>query len=244
MLFRSATALPDHNAPPTHETQCPDSKQAAETHAQDNMSDPFAALENALATASEPAIDQNHVKGKEPAHVQAPDAEAPETSPNKSSPTRRNVSFSKAPTPPLSPSKILKALEPSPPRKTASRTQSEGNLDSYHDAHFNPITFNRKMSLSDAKYQDGRFSAHHSTAQAGQKESTLSPSLGTNPTPSKSLREFPLLSKLRLAAGIASANRIPEIASLARAASDDSDSYSETSDASDDESGDEEKHVC
>ncbi|USP79551.1 Mediator of RNA polymerase II transcription subunit 13 [Curvularia clavata] len=236
-----APALPDHNAPPTHATQRPDPKPAAETHAQDDMSDPFAALENALATASEPTVDQDHVKGKEPAHVEAPDVEAPEASANKSSPMRRNVSFSRAPTPPLSPSKILKALEPSPPRKTASRTRSEGNLDSYHDAHFNPITFNRKMSLSDAKYQDGRFSAHHSTAQVGQKDSA--PSLGINPTPSKSLREFPLLSKLRLAAGIASANRIPEIASLARAASDDSDSYSEASDASDDESEDEEVEV-
>jgi mediator of RNA polymerase II transcription subunit 13 len=233
-----APALPDGNAPSTHAAQGSDSKAVTEPQTQGDMSDPFAALENALATASEPAMDQDHVKGKEPAHMPAPKFEISEDSGNnKPSPTHRKVSFSKAHTPPLSPSKILKVLEPSPPRKTASHTRSETESDSHPDACFTPIAFSRKMSLSDAKYQGGRFSAHRPTSQAGQNEP--SPAV----TQSKGLREFPLLSKLRFAAGIASANRIPEIASLARAASDDSDSSSEVSDASDNSSGDEEVDV-
>ncbi|XP_014555799.1 hypothetical protein COCVIDRAFT_101434 [Bipolaris victoriae FI3] len=239
-----APALPNDNVPPTHATQDTHPKATTEPQAQDDMSDPFAALENALATASEPTMSQDHAKGKEPAHMPAPKIEISDNSgDNKSSPVRRNVSFSRAPTPPLSPSKILKALEPSPPRKSASRTRSERGSESHPDAHFTPVVFNRKMSLSDAKYQGGRFSAHRPTTPTGQVQLSPSPAKNTATTQPKSLKEFPLLSKLRLAAGIASANRIPEIASLARAVSDDSDSSSEASDASGNDSEDEEVEV-
>ncbi|KAJ5028790.1 mediator complex subunit 13 C-terminal-domain-containing protein [Bipolaris maydis] len=206
-----APALPNDNAPPTHATQDLHPKAATEPQAQDDMSDPFAALENALDLA----------KGKEPAHMPAPKIEISDNAGDNQS----------APTPPLSPSKILKALEPSPPRKSASRTRSERGSESHPDAHFTPV------------YQGGRFSAHRPTTPTGQVQLSPSPARNTAATQPKSLREFPLLSKLRLAAGIASANRIPEIASLARAASDDSDSSSEASDASGNDSGDEEVEV-
>ncbi|KAJ5042556.1 mediator complex subunit 13 N-terminal-domain-containing protein [Bipolaris maydis] len=224
-----APALPNDNAPPTHATQDLHPKAATEPQAQDDMSDPFAALENALGTASEPAMSQDLAKGKEPAHMPAPKIEISDNAgDNQSSPVRRKVSFSRAPTPPLSPSKILKALEPSPPRKSASRTRSERGSESHPDAHFTPVVFNLHIA---PRLRLVKFS------------SVPSPARNTAATQPKSLREFPLLSKLRLAAGIASANRIPEIASLARAASDDSDSSSEASDASGNDSGDEEVEV-
>ncbi|KAL6172412.1 mediator of RNA polymerase II transcription subunit 13 [Exserohilum turcicum] len=236
-----APALPEQNAPPVDVIQDHASGAVTESHPQDEMSDPFAALENALATASEPPMAHDDVKGKDRADMRAPKIEDTGFSDSKKlSPTRRNVSFSKAPTPPLSPSKILKALEPSPTKRSASRTRAEGAVDGYRDAQFDPVAFNRKMSLSDAKYQGGRFSAHRPRTGDRQREPSPTPTLGTIACQPKFSRDFPLLSKLRLAAGIASANRIPEIASLARAASVDSDSSSETSDVFDEDSGDEE----
>ncbi|RAR12336.1 mediator subunit med13 [Stemphylium lycopersici] len=235
-----APALPDNSAPSADPTHIRDSEAAAEPQTQEDMSDPFAALENALATASEPAMEDSNVKGKEPEERKAPDVKGPVIPEDKkSSPADRKVLFSKEPTPPLSPGAIFKALEPSPPKKTGSRVRSESVNDSQHDTHFDPVTFNRKMSLSDAKYQGGRFSAHRPKDLVVKDEPSPTSCLGTAAAQPKSLREFPLLSKLRFAAGIASANRIPEIASLARAVSEDSDSSSETSDESDQNSGDE-----
>jgi len=237
-----APALPDHNIAPIDASHS-EPQHVAEPQAQDDVSDPFAALENALATASEPVVDEEiGVKGKQPATTQASSVDVPETSETKAvvSSTHVKVSFSKEPTPPLSPSAVFKALQPSPPNKPASRTQQDRPASSQRNTQFDPVTFSRKMSMSDAKYQDGRFSAHGYTEPTNQKKTTPSPGPGTAPIHVKSLRDFPLLTKLRFAVGVASANKIPEIACLARAASEDSESSSDTSDVSDEDFEEEE----
>ena len=237
-----APALPDHNASPIDASHS-ELQHVAEPQAQDDVSDPFAALENALATASEPVADEEtDVKGKQPATTQASSVDVPETLEKKAvvSSTHVKVSFSKEPTPPLSPSAVFKALQPSPPNKPVSRIQKDRPASSQRNTRFDPVTFSRKMSMSDAKYQDGRFSAHGYTESTNQKKTSPSPGPGTVPGQVKSLRDFPLLTKLRFAVGVASANKIPEIACLARAASEDSESSSDTSDVSDEDSEEEE----
>ncbi|CAA9966100.1 Med13-C multi-domain protein [Pyrenophora teres f. maculata] len=236
-----APGLPDHNT--AHMEASHESQHISEPQAQDDMSDPFAALENALATASEPVVsEETDVKGKEPATTQASSFDAPETSEKKAvvPSTLGKVTFSKEPTPPLSPSAVFKALQPSPPNKSGSRTQQWRPSSSQRNTQFDPVAFSRKMSMSDAKYQGGRFSMHGHTEPA-IKKTTPSPGPGTTPVQAKSLRDFPLLTKLRLAVGMASANKIPEMTCLARAASEGLESSSDTSDASDEDSEQEEE---
>ncbi|KAL7775653.1 hypothetical protein CFE70_009497 [Pyrenophora teres f. teres 0-1] len=236
-----APGLPDHNT--AHMEASHESQHISEPQAQDDMSDPFAALENALATASEPVVsEETDVKGKEPATTQASSFDAPETSEKKAvvPSTLVKVTFSKEPTPPLSPSAVFKALQPSPPNKSGSRTQQWRPSSSQRNTQFDPVAFSRKMSMSDAKYQGGRFSMHGHTEPA-IKKTTPSPGPGTTPVQAKSLRDFPLLTKLRLAVGMASANKIPEMTCLARAASEGLESSSDTSDASDEDSEQEEE---
>jgi mediator of RNA polymerase II transcription subunit 13 len=236
-----APQLPDTNIAPANTSHKPESEVTAEPKAEEDTSDPFAALESALATASEPAMDvKTQDKGKQPVAAEVPLKESLEISDEKTVVpiSRAKVSFSKEPTPPLSPSAISKALQPSPPNRMISRTRSNQPVDTPHDAHFSPVTFNRKMSMSDAKYQDGRFSTHRSVDYGNHNLSSPSPGAGVAVTQTKSLRDIPLLTKLRITVGAASANQIPEIGSLAPASSEDSDS-SETSDESDEDSGEE-----
>ncbi|CAN9088216.1 unnamed protein product [Alternaria alternata] len=238
-----APALPETNVAPTNTSHEQESQAAAEHPPEEDSSDPFAALESALTTASEPAMDvEKEDKGKQPTTTEMPLIESPDLSDEKPVDpiAKAKVSFSKEPTPPLSPSAISKALQPSPPKKLASHTRPNQPVDTKNDAHFSPVVFSRKMSMSDAKYQDGRFSAHRPVDSVNQNSS--SPSPGPRPVvmQTKSLRDIPLLSKLRITVGAASTNQIPEIASLALAASEDSDS-SDTSDESDEDSGEEEE---
>ncbi|KAF1829520.1 hypothetical protein BDW02DRAFT_602486 [Decorospora gaudefroyi] len=233
-------ALPDTNGTPIVATHASESEIVVGSEEKDEMSDPFAALENALATASQPALDKDeNVKSKHPEQRRLSKTPQILAESKMSSPNRARVSFAKEPTPPLSPSTIFKALQPSPPNKYATRAQSERISDSQRGTAFNPVSFSRKMSVSDSKYQGGRFGARPPTDPVS--ETKASPESGTVSKQTKSLRDIPLLTKLRLAVGVASAHGIPEIASLAQAASDDSDSSSETSDNSDEDSEEEEE---
>ncbi|KAI4954840.1 hypothetical protein J4E86_006150 [Alternaria arbusti] len=238
-----APQLPDTSVAPANTPRKPEPQVTVEPKTEEDTSDPFAALESALDTASEPPVDvKKEDKGKQPMVVEEPPNQSVDLLVEKSTvPTpRAKVSFSKEPTPPLSPSAVSKALQPSPPNKKTSRARSTQPTDTPHDTHFSPVAFSRKMSMSDAKYQDGRFSTHHSVEHGRNSISSPSSGAGATVTQTKSLRDIPLLSKLRITVGAASTHQIPEIASLARAASEDSDS-SETSDESDEDSGEDEE---
>ncbi|KAF2123929.1 hypothetical protein P153DRAFT_351481 [Dothidotthia symphoricarpi CBS 119687] len=199
----------------------------------EDMSDPLAALENALDEASNSAHEQVH------------DAKLEHTFAVPSSPVKRPLEVAlpqqmqspngsktpvfKEPTPPLSPTAIAKALLPSPPGKRVAPTLQEQATNRHRDGAFDPLNFSRKMSLSDAKYQDGRFTAHreNNVDDDLQVERRLSRA--------KSLRDLPMLTTLRYAIGVVSANRLPEEMPVVPTAYDDSDSSSDTSEVSEDD---------
>ncbi|KAF1938159.1 hypothetical protein EJ02DRAFT_32338 [Clathrospora elynae] len=234
-----APAPTESNETPIRHIEDAEPTTVAETQAKEDISDPLAALENALATASQPAVEEvQEIQEEQPVTARAPSAEHPEMHVKNRvhSPTRGNLSFSKESTPPLSPSMIVKALQPSPPNNSTVPSQEDRLFDHQPNSAFGPLSFSRQMSMSDAKYQSGRFSASQPKDLAnGPKTRSGS---GTGPPQMKGLRDFPLLTRLRYTAGVASANKIPEITSLARADSGDSDSESsnETSDVSDEDS--------
>ncbi|KAF1953801.1 hypothetical protein CC80DRAFT_477313 [Byssothecium circinans] len=186
-------------------------------------SDLMAALENALATASAQAET-------------APDSNSAQQATAKNvAPPMRSVSFpdnpaewtdqsdlppTKEPTPPLSPHFMQDALLPSPKGKSVQQTlETQVKRNSAFDA----LAFNRKMSLSDAKYHAGRFKIPTEKLQNRKKEVE-----GVSQRP-KSLRDMPLLTKLRYAIGVATNEGIPTVTSPADADSDLSDTSSETS---------------
>jgi mediator of RNA polymerase II transcription subunit 13 len=196
----------------------------------EEMSDPLAALESALAAPPELVEDhvqeskslKSEVRETSPIQILV-EARAPEPT---SLPVNGISSRSKEPTPPLSPGVVATTLQRSPPKKSKSRqVKTPAPLERTGSA-FNSLDFSRRMSLVDAKYQDGRFAAQVDTESDHEK-----PSGDLNPIKSKSLRDLPLLTKLRYTIGVASTSKALEVMSLARAASDDSDSGSD-SDAS------------
>lgn len=134
----------------------------------------------------------------------------------------------KQPTPPLSPSMIAKALRSSPQGKLRQEPLNVRHVD--HSSAFDPVNFSRKMSLSDAKYQEGRFMAHR--AKDSPDESSPTAHI-------KGFRELSQMTKHRSLTGVNAVSTIPEITALARAVSDDSDSSDSSSDDSDDDSDDE-----
>ncbi|CAO2647620.1 Nn.00g085420.m01.CDS01 [Neocucurbitaria sp. VM-36] len=232
-----APVLPDNQIATIKNGQDPEPIAISDSQPKEEIHDPLAALENALATASEHR-DQElpKVEGEEPVTTQtSPTPTPPNSSPEKEAYAQIHgrVSVTKEPTPPLSPGMIAKTLLPSPANKPAPQSQQGQVLGSQRDSAFDPLLFSRKMSISDAKYQDDRSSAHYT--KKGLNDHRTSP----RPSRIKSLRDMPLLTKLRYAIGVASTNTIPEIPSLARALSDDSDSSSESSDTSEEESEEE-----
>ncbi|KAJ4378021.1 mediator of RNA polymerase II transcription subunit 13 [Neocucurbitaria cava] len=231
-----ASALPDDQITTIKDGQVPEPMAISE-QVKEEMPDHLAALENALATASEPTdAELPKIEGNQPpatpflAQKQGDTSmeEEEEVSPQ----AHRRMSTTKEPTPPLSPGMIAKTLQPSPPNKSTSQNLQDQKLRSQRDSAFDPLIFSRKMSISDAKYHDGLSSVQH---DKNINDRQASPA----PCRTKSLRDMPLLTKLRYAIGVASANRIPEIPSLARAVSDDSDSSSESSDSSEEDSEEE-----
>ncbi|KAH8707520.1 mediator complex subunit 13 C-terminal-domain-containing protein [Phaeosphaeriaceae sp. PMI808] len=198
----------------------------------EEMSDPIAALENALATPSQPIEEdvQDTNSEQEETSRAPPISQLSEKFPTPQAPIhiRQKPVRSNAPTPPLSPGLVAKTLRPSSPKAPPRNGQISSRMDRA-DSAFNSLEFGRRMSLVDAKYQDGRFAAsHESDAEKECAPNTL------GATRVKSLRDLPLLTKFRYAIGVSSRVKIPELTSLARADSDSSDSdvESELSDAS------------
>jgi mediator of RNA polymerase II transcription subunit 13 len=232
-----APALPQSNVKGhTHQDRDSQAVTAPEPSIKEEMSDPLAALESALAAPSQPAEDhmqhsnnpQLEVKA---AHPSQTPVEAYTTHPV--SPHASHIpSASKEPTPPLSPGAVATTLQRSPPKRSLTRhVKIPAPLDPAGSA-FHSLDFSRRMSLVDAKYQDGRFAAHPNTDLSNENTSST-----VNPVRSKSLRDLPLLTKLRYAIGVTSTSRAPEVMALARAVGDDSesDSESDVSDASEEE---------
>ncbi|KAF1850230.1 uncharacterized protein K460DRAFT_400299 [Cucurbitaria berberidis CBS 394.84] len=236
--MEDAPALPDSNITAVKHGQNQELVSVSESQSKEEMPDPLAALENALATASRPTDEEmQKVESEQPATTgTSPAQDEQDTSLELEVHPQPHgqVATNKEPTPPLSPSMIAKTLQPSPPKKSASRLDQEQELGHQRDSAFSPLTFSRKLSISDAKYQGVRSTSY--------QDKDIGSDRRANPGSSrvKSLRDVPLLTKLRYAMGVASTNKIPEIPSLARAdSSDDSDSSSETSDASEEDSDEE-----
>tara|TARA_R110002003_G_scaffold62_2_gene5564 strand:- start:15862 stop:19593 length:3732 start_codon:yes stop_codon:yes gene_type:complete len=206
----------------------------------EEMSDPITALENALANPPHPVEEEMQgVKSEQAQNRQTP----PTSSLAKSSTTKGATTNAheddlrpKEVTPPLSPGIIAKALLPSPPSRHSSHKHSVPSPVIPAESAFHSLDFSRRLSLADAKYHDGRFAAH---LDKGVENDGATSNVA--PARIKSLRDVPLLTKLRYAMGVASASKTRQILSLARAVSDDSDlesdseSASEISDASDED---------
>lgn len=223
-----APALPENTAQsqPLHK----EGSRATETQQlsiKEEMSDPLAALESALAAPYQSAEHMTedrkrpkHETTERPSVLQA--SSAVHIDQQEHAQANQVQSPFKQPTPPLSPSAVAKTLQPSPPNKASSYSaslQREGSA-------FHSLDFSRRLSIVDAKYQDGRFATHPDTE--ANKESSPG---AANPLKVKSLRELPLLTKLRYAIGVASASKVTEITPLARAISDDSASDSDSDDS-------------
>lgn len=191
--------------------------------------DPMAALDFALASASANTEQETRIEGIKEALYKK------ESTPldllresnsdlGKQVHTEAAVMTAQASAPPLSPRLIEKVILPSPKDKTP-RKQISGQ---HRDSVFDPLAFNRRMSLSDAKYKDGRFGF------ASEKPKLAS---GKEETRPKSLRDIPLMTRLRYAMGVASANSAL-ITSPDTPDSNESDTSDETSSESEDEVND------
>ncbi|KAH7119743.1 mediator complex subunit 13 C-terminal-domain-containing protein, partial [Dendryphion nanum] len=196
-----------------------------------DVSDPMAALEDALAVASDPVDTKPTPQSLEPMKTVPSNPSASDS--QGQSEFFRSLPISpprKAPTPPLSPQDIHERLLPSPmKKKTPSQNMKE--LDNGHvgESVFDPFVFSQKMKLSDAKYIDGRFISSQAKLVIPEDDEKIAPKQPA------SLRNIPLLTKLRYAIGVASSKAIPEIASLARADDDFSDTSSDKSSILDDD---------
>ncbi|KAF1976923.1 hypothetical protein BU23DRAFT_626576 [Bimuria novae-zelandiae CBS 107.79] len=191
---------------------------APEVTVKDEPPDPMAALEFALASASANTEQETQIQATEQASYkkESTASEWVQKQPNLPEPnTQALVLTTKAYTPPLSPRFIEKTLLPSPEEKAPQNLPPSQHRDSV----FDPLTFNRKMSLSDAKYKEGRFGF------AGEKPKSINKRDETRP---KSLRDLPLLAKLRYAMGVASSNRNLINSPSDESDNDDSDATSES----------------
>ncbi|KAF1925922.1 uncharacterized protein M421DRAFT_423210 [Didymella exigua CBS 183.55] len=203
----------------------------------DDAFDALAALEKALATAAtdQPPADSTLVKEEQmlPAVV-AIEQGAPNPDSDSNGETHAEKAPLKAPTPPLSPNKIRDALKPSP--KTALTLHIPQAQAQDRGSAFGPLSFSRKMSVSDAKYQDGRRYGARADSEAKDKSPPA-----TEPVRPKSLRDVPLLTKLRCAVAVASAGSLSKITPSIQGVNDDSvsesDSDSMSSDVSDEDDG-------
>ena len=99
------------------------------------------------------------------------------------------------------------------------------------------MSFSRKMSVADAKYQDGRYGVHPEV-EAKEKKSAKA-----DQTRPKSLRDVPLLTKFRYAAAAISATGLPKVTPSIEGINDDWDSASESEIASSDASDEDVEEV-
>lgn len=198
----------------------------------EEMSDPLSALEKALSIPLEPVKDQvqNTGAAQQPSKDVPPSQVPSDTTASQlATESPRDPPKSKEPTPPLSPGIIANALQPSPTSRSTVQ-KSTSTLADHAESAFHSLDFGRRMSLVDAKYQDGQFGRVKQDSEIDNGRTSSS----AHPTRIKSLRDLPLLSNLRYAVGVATTSKAPKILSLARDVSDDSDSDTEsvTSDAS------------
>jgi mediator of RNA polymerase II transcription subunit 13 len=234
-----APSLPQTNAENlTKHHRLPDATSMPEPVVKEDLSDPTAALEDALAASSQRPDDDIQVGKDEQQEtkVETPRASAVDhrASPQTPAEMIHAPSKSREPTPPLSPGAVAKTLRSSPPTKPWVKARQLSTSAIHPASAFNSLNFGRRMSLVDAKYQDGRFAAQleADSDKGGTKSATNSVRL-------KSLRDLPLLTKLRYTIGVASTAITPEIKSLVHADSDsESESGSHTSDASEEDTED------
>ncbi|KAH6629085.1 mediator complex subunit 13 C-terminal-domain-containing protein [Boeremia exigua] len=197
-------------APPIVEKEEP----AVKADDQEDGLDHLAALEKMLSASSQPPIETPQKTEEEVSSVIDHDVK-PHADPDTQV---HEQPLEKAPTPPLSPVTIRQALKASP-KKALTVDIPQAQTELRRSSAFGPLSFSRKMSAADAKYQDGRYGVH--ADEAGQAPSAA------GPTRPKSLRDVPLLTKLRYAAAVASANNLPRITPSIQGV-DDSDSESES----------------
>ncbi|KAF2472631.1 uncharacterized protein BDR25DRAFT_284183 [Lindgomyces ingoldianus] len=228
-----SSAAPD-SKPPSQEKagKDPETSSLPDADIKEEMSDPMTALDDALAAAPRPSNQPNsQVKIETQADEQAPQpgaqAEQPISQPTQST-DPSIISVKLEPSPPLSPHLVQQKLLPSPKEKLRFQTPKQQITSRHRDSIFDPVSFNRKMSLSDAKYHEGRFSF----PLRKPKETSVSKEPTKRPA---SLRELPLLTKLRHAIGMASAKSIVELKTVVLDESDLSDSSSETPSTPEDE---------
>ncbi|PVI02871.1 hypothetical protein DM02DRAFT_653184 [Periconia macrospinosa] len=124
-------------------------------------------------------------------------------------------------TPPLSPHFIEETLLPSVGTKPISKSHASTESHPRNSA-FDPLDFNRKMSISDAKYQSGRFNFPLDKSQNRNKHEVEDASRKP-----KSLRDLPLVTKLRYAIGVAATKGLPDVPSPTDVDSDSSDDVSD-----------------
>lgn len=197
--------------------------------------DHLAALEKALATAASPLPVEAPQKIKEePSSPAANHDDAVDVSNDSSNePQDPKLPSVKAPTPPLSPTKIREALKSSPPKTGLTINIPQAQSQNRRGSAFGPLAFSRKMSVADAKYQDGRYGVH---AEVEPAEASSAKTI-----PPKTLRDVPLLTKLRYAVALASATEpkiTPSIQGLNNDSESESDSDSVSSDVSDEDAED------
>ncbi|KAF2026594.1 hypothetical protein EK21DRAFT_73799 [Setomelanomma holmii] len=221
------------------DNRIPETPLPQEKAIKEEASDPITALENALASPSQPAEDEMpNVKNEQVPNSKSVSInvlEASSATTESSQQTHVQKPQPKEPTPPLSPGIVADVLLPSPPDRVSQKPQTVVQAPPSASA-FHSLDFSRRLSLADAKYQDGRFASY--MANKAEKDSSAT---SEAPARIKSLRDLPLLTKFRYAMGVVSAPKTPQVLSLARAVSDDSDlesdseSASELSDASDED---------
>jgi len=209
-----------------------EAKSLPKSATEDETSDPLAALENALATPALPTDeDMQDVESESPQKTKAPLTQGVKkvVTVQLASPPSQDHARATPPTPPLSSGTIAISLRPSPPNKASSRKGHPADSHALPESSFHSLDFSRRLSLVDAKYQEGRYAA---PVEDDADDKTTQISAGA--PQARSLRDMPLLSKLRYALGAASATTLPEVMSSGRADSDESDSgeESETSEAS------------
>lgn len=225
--------MPD--APPTLDTgSAPQDEGVAhgtpaarEAAVKEEPPDPMAALEFALASAS--ANSEEEAQNTEQVHTPlkmeaaASDPAIQDSFRLSNSGTQADDQTTRTTTPPLSPRFIETALLPSPKLKTPQKQLSQQHRDSVFDA----LNFSRKMSLSDAKYKAGRFmSVSERPTKVDEIDGTYRP---------KSLRDLPLMTKLRYAIGVTSAKSNIVASPQDVSDSEDSDASSEASSESEQE---------
>lgn len=205
----------------------------------DDASDPLAALEKALATATDrPAQDLTQVKEEQTSSAIVAleqDAAKPDDAPTAQAQTEEAPAV-KAPTPPLSPSKVRDALKASP--KTALTVHiPQAQAQDRRGSAFGPLSFSRKMSVADAKYQDGRYGRREDAEAKEQSPGE------TRPNRPRSLRDVPLLTKLRYSVAVASTKSLPIITPSFPGIDDESDSESNPESMSSDVSDEDEDEL-